>query len=57
MINKEETDINSGLFQKNFRFQRPTEMLKAVYTTNNIMKHEKWVNVIKAGLNDLKNEI
>ena len=57
MINKEETDINSGLFQKHFRFQRPTEMLKAVYTTNNRMKNEKWVNVIKAGLNDLKNEI
>ena len=32
-------------------------MLKVVYTTNDKKKNSKPVNVIKSGLNDLKNEI
>ena len=33
-VNRKETDINFELFKKNFNFQRPSDMLKAVYTTN-----------------------
>ena len=44
-------------FQKKSRFQRHSEMVKTVYTTNNRRKNEKLVNVTKSGLNDLKKEI
>ena len=44
LINKEETDINSELFRKHFNFQRPSEVLNAVFTTNNRFKNEKLVN-------------
>ena len=57
LINKEETNRNSELFRKHFSFQRPSEILKPVYTPNNRMKNEKSVNVVKSGLSDLKNEI
>ena len=49
--------INPELFKKHFHFQRPSYMLKVVYTTNDKKKNSKPVNVIKSGLNDLKNEI
>ena len=57
LINKEETNRSSELFRKHFSFQRPSEILKPVYTPNNRMKNEKLVNVVKSGLSDLKNEI
>ena len=57
MINKEETDLNNELLKKNFSFRRPSEMLKALYSTNNKRKNEKLVNLIKSGLSNLKNEI
>ena len=53
LINNKETDINSVSFKKHFSFQRPSEMLKAVYTTKNRRKNEKLVNVIESGLSDL----
>ena len=56
-INRKETDINSEIFQKHFSFQKPSEMLKSVYKTNDIKKNSKLVNVIKSGLNDSKNKI
>ena len=56
-VNKKETGISRGLFQKYFRFQRPSDMLKSVYKTNDKNKNNKLVNVIKSELNDLKNEI
>ena len=34
-MNKEETGINKQLFKKHFSFQRPGEMLNAVYDTDN----------------------
>ena len=52
MINKKETDINSELFWKYFNFQRPSEMLKAVYTTNDKKKKNDLTNLIKSGLSD-----
>ena len=32
-INKKETDITNELFKKHFNFQRPSDMLKFLYTT------------------------
>ena len=57
MVNKKETDINRELFQKHFKFQRPSDMLKFVYTTNDKKKNDDLGNLIKSGLSDLKNEI
>ena len=57
LINKEETDRNIELFRKHFSFQRHSEMLKAVYATNNKRKNEKLVTMIESGSSDIKNEI
>ena len=57
LINKEETDRNIELFRKHFSFQRHSEMLKAVYATNNKRKNEKLVTMIESGASDIKNEI
>ena len=56
-VNREETDIKFELFKKHFGFQKPSDMLNAVYTTNDKNKNNRLVNVIKSGLGDLKNEI
>ena len=56
-VNKKETDINHKLFKKYFSFQRPSDMLKVEYNTDDKNKNKKLVNVIKSGLSDLKNEI
>ena len=57
LVNKKETDINRELFQKHFKLQRPSDMLKFVYTTNDKKKNDDLGNLIKSGLSDLKNEI
>ena len=57
LINKEEMSINRELFQRYFNFQRPSDMLKAVYITNVKKKNNDLINLIKSGLIDLKNEI
>ena len=57
LINKEETDINRELYQRHLNIQRPSKMLKIVYTTNDKKENNKLVDVIKSGLSDLKNEI
>ena len=49
--------INRELFQRYFNFQRPSDMLKAVYITNVKKKNNDLINLIKSGLIDLKNEI
>ena len=56
-VNKKETDINYELFQKHFKFQKPSDMLKPAYKTNDKKNNNKLVNMIKSGLSDLKNEI
>ena len=56
-INKEETAINSELFKKYFNFQRPSEMLKYLYQTNDREKNNKSVSVINSELQDLEKEI
>ena len=56
-VNGKETGINSEVFQKHFRYQRPSDMLKNSYKTSNKYKNNKLVNLINSGLNDLKKEI
>ena len=40
-VNGKEIEINSEIFQKHFCFQRPSDMLKAVYLTNDKKKNSK----------------
>ena len=47
-VNKKETDINRELFNKHFKFQRPSDMLKSVYTTNDRKKNDDLVNLIRS---------
>ena len=56
-INKQETDINTKLFKKYFKIQKPSDMLKYLYQTNDKEKKHKLVNVINSGLKDLNEEI
>ena len=54
----EEIDINDDLFNKYFKFQRPTDiMLMLLNKANDIEKNNELVSVIKSGLKDLKEEI
>ena len=58
-VNKKETCINYELFEKHFKFQRPSDTLKSVYKTNDEKNNNKLVNIIewiKSGLSDLENE-
>ena len=56
-VNKKEANINCEIFQRHFKFQRPSDMLKRLYKTNDKKKNSELVNIIKSGLSDLKNEI
>ena len=55
-VNKKETGINYNLFEEHFKFQRPSDMLKSVYKTNDKKNNSKLVNIIKSESSDLKNE-
>ena len=48
-VNKKETSINSEIFQRLFKFQRPSDMFKLLYKTNNKKKNKELVNMIKSG--------
>ena len=56
-INKEETSINKEIFTKHFKSQRPSELLKGLYKTNDPNKNNIKANLIKSGFKDLKEEI
>ena len=56
-VNKQETDINTELFKKHFKIQRPSDMLKYLYQTNDRKKNNELVSMINSGLKDLKEEI
>ena len=56
-VNKQETDINTELFKKHFKIQRPSDMLKYLYQTKDRKKNTELVNMINSGLKDLKEEI
>ena len=49
-IIKKETGMNRELFNKHFKFQMPTEMLKTLYNLNDRTKNKWLVNLIKSGL-------
>ena len=51
-VNKKETDINYELFQKHFKFQKPSDMLKSACKTNDKKNNNKLVNMFKTGLSD-----
>ena len=53
----EEADINDDLFNKYFKFQRPSDMFMLLNKTNDTEKNNKLVNLINSGLKDLKEEI
>ena len=46
--------MNKEIFQKHFSFQRPSDILKTAYNTND-KKNNKLVSVIKSGLSHLRN--
>ena len=56
-VSKKETDVNSELFQKHFKFQSLSDMFKAIYTTNDRKKNDDLVDIINSGVNNFKNEI
>ena len=56
-VNKKEANMNCEVFQRHFKYQRPSDMLKLVYKTNNKKKNSELANITKSGLSDLKNEI
>ena len=56
-VNKKETGINSEIFQRYFKYQSRSDMLKNLYRINDKYKSNDSVNVIKGGLSQLKNEI
>ena len=56
-VNKQETDINNELFKNYFKFQRPSDMFKTLYQTNDINNNNKLGSVIFSGLKDLKEKI
>ena len=49
-ITDEETDINDDLFNKFFKFQRPSDMIMLLNKTNDTEKNNKLVNLINSGL-------
>ena len=49
--------MNKELFNKHFKFQIPSVMLKTLNNLNDKSKNNNAVNLIKSGLKDLKNEI
>ena len=50
-VNKQETGINNELFKKHINFQRPSDMLKYLYQTNDKEKIDELVNVINSLIN------
>ena len=56
-INKKKTDITNELFKKHFNFQRPSDMLKLLYTTRDKTKNDELVNAINSGIKDVKEDI
>ena len=50
----EETNINDALFNRYFKFQKPSDMLALLNKTNNTEKSNNLVSLINSGLKDLK---
>ena len=56
-ITVEEKDINNALFNKYFKFKRPSDMITLLNKTNDTEKNNKLVNLINSGLKELKEKI
>ena len=56
-ITEAETNKNIELFHKYFNFTKPSLMLKVLKNVDNKEKNNDFVNIIKSGLNDLKDDI
>ena len=56
-IAEEEENTNNELFEKYFIFTKPSLMLKVYKNVDDKEKHNDFVNVIKSGLIDLKDDI
>ena len=56
-INEKEAGINRELSKEHLNFQRPSDMLKNLYKTNDRKKNNKLVSVINSGLKDLEDEL
>ena len=56
-IANESEDINYELFEKYFNNVVPSALAKELFETKDKNKNNKFVNVIKSGLRDLKDEI
>ena len=57
LVNKEKADMNWGLFQKHFKFTKPSALLKELYRIKNKKESNKLAELIKSGLKDIKDEI
>ena len=58
MINRERVPINTELFKKHFKVQKPIVMYKVLYKTNNKeKKNSELVSIFNSGLEDLEEEI
>ena len=49
-----EMGINKKLLQQHFKYQMPTDLLNAVYNTDDKKENDALVKLIKSGLSDLK---
>ena len=56
-IIEEETEINKELFKKYFVLEKPTDILKTLYKTNDKEINNQLVDIIKSGLVDLDSDI
>ena len=56
-VNRKETGINSEIFQKHFKFQRPSYISETLCIKNDKKTNSSLVNVIKSEVSDLKIEI
>ena len=56
-ITVEEKDISNDLFNKYFKFQRPSDMITLLNKANDTEKNNKLVNLINSGLKELKEKI
>ena len=56
-IKNESKGINNDLFEKHFNFSAPTVLTKKLYEIKDKNKNNDFLNVIKHGLRDLKDEI
>ena len=56
-IKNESKGINNDFFEKHFNFSAPTVLTKKLYEIKDKNKNNDFVNVIKRGLRDLKDEI